>query len=117
MTPTTGTDVLERSMTITPTPGSAAGQAPGVHFELFSTSFCGACRQTRMVLGRVLDLVPGSTLVEYDIAVDPERAEALAIEHSPTTIIRDGSGREISRATGVPSIPQVLVAAARTIDS
>jgi hypothetical protein len=103
-------------MTTTPTRDSQTSSSPGVHFELFTTSFCGACRQTRMVLNRVLDLVPGSTLTEYDIATDPERAESLAIEHSPTTIIRDGTGREISRATGVPSIPQVLVAAARNLE-
>jgi hypothetical protein len=103
-------------MTITPTLDTPAERTAGVHFDLFTTSFCGACRQTRMVLNRVLDLVPGSTLTEHDIAMEPERAEALAIEHSPTTIIRDAAGRELSRATGVPSIPQVLVAAARSLE-
>jgi len=84
-----------------------------VHFELFSSSFCGACRQTRMALNRVLQLVPGSTLTEVDVAGDPARAEALNIEHTPTTIIRDARGREVTRATGVPSLPQILVATAR----
>lgn len=87
-----------------------------VHFELFSSSFCGACRQTRMALNRVLQLVPGATLTEFDVAVHPEHAESLNIEHTPTTIIRDGDGREVSRATGVPSLPQILVAAAHARD-
>ena len=88
-----------------------------VHFELFSSSFCGACRQTRMALNRVLQLVPGSTLTEFDVAGDPERAESLNIEHTPTTIIRDSQGREVNRATGVPSLPQILVATARARDT
>ena len=66
-----------------------------------------------MALNRVLQLVPGSTLTEFDVAADPEHAEALDIEHTPTTIIRDARGREVFRATGVPSLPQILVATAR----
>lgn len=88
-----------------------------MHFELFSTSFCGACRQTRMALGRVLQLVPGTTLTESDVATEPAHAEALGIEHTPTTIIRDDDGREVYRATGVPSLPQLLVATARARSS
>jgi len=88
-----------------------------VHFELFSSSFCGACRQTRMALNRVLQLVPGSTLTEFDVAAHPERAESLNIEHTPTTIVRDSRGREVSRATGVPSVPHILVAAAQALDT
>jgi len=88
-----------------------------VHFELVSSSFCGACRQTRMALTRVLQLVPGSTLTEFDVAGDPGRAASLNIEHTPTTIIRDSHGREVTRAVGVPSLPQILVAAARARDA
>ena len=90
---------------------------PAVHFELFSTSFCGACRNTRMALDRVLQLVPGSTLAEFDVAGDPQRAESLNIEHTPTTIIRAADGREVFRAAGVPSLPQLLVATARARES
>lgn len=88
-----------------------------VHFELVSSAFCGACRQTRMALNRVLELVPGSTLTEFDVAGDPVRAESLNIEHTPTTIIRDAHGREVTRAVGVPSLPQILVATARARDA
>lgn len=88
-----------------------------VHFELVSSAFCGACRQTRMALNRVLQLVPGSTLTEFDVAGDPARAESLSIEHTPTTIIRDSHGREVTRAVGVPTLPQILVATARARDA
>lgn len=89
--------------------------AASVHFELFSTSFCGACRQTRLVLDRVLSLIPGSTLAEHDLAFEPDLAKERGIEHSPTTIIRDDEGRELFRAVGVPTVPHVLVAAERAI--
>jgi hypothetical protein len=101
----------DRTMRDLPVPDNA------VHFELFSSSFCGACRQTRMALGRVLQLVPGSTLTEFDVAGDPQRAESMNIEHTPTTIIRDSQGREVTRATGVPSLPQILVATAQARDT
>jgi hypothetical protein len=91
--------------------------ASAPHFELFSTSFCAACSQTRAVLERAIELVPGATLVDHDLASEPTLAEAENIEHSPTTIIRDGNGVELYRAVGVPTLPQVLVAAARAIDA
>lgn len=91
------------------------GTPPLLRFELYSTSFCGACRQTRTVLDRVLQLVPGTTLTEHDLAFEPELAEEHGIDQSPTTIIRDGEGRELFRAGGVPSLPHVLVAAERAI--
>ncbi|MGY4858713.1 thioredoxin family protein [Cryobacterium sp. AP23] len=70
-----------------------------------------------MALNRVLQLVPGSTLTEFDVAGDPERAESLDIAHTPTTIIRDSYGHEVYRAVGVPSLPQLLVATARARDA
>lgn len=82
----------------------------GVRLELFSTSFCGACRQTRAVLDRAAALVSGTTVVEHDLALEPELGDANAITQSPTTIVRAADGRELLRAAGVPSVPQVLVA-------
>lgn len=61
--------------------------------------------------------MPGATLVDHDLAIEPNLAEAQNIEQSPTTIIRDGNGVELYRAVGVPTLPQVLVAAARAIDT
>lgn len=86
-------------------------------FELFSASFCAACRQTRAVLERAVALVPGSTLVEHDVATEPGLAEERNIASTPTTIIRDSYGAELYRAAGVPTLPHVLVAAARAISA
>lgn len=87
-----------------------------IHFELFSTSFCGACKQTRTVLGRVLQLVPGTALTEHDLAFEPDLAHERGIEHSPTILIRDNAGNELFRAAGVPTVPQVLAATAHVLD-
>jgi thiol-disulfide isomerase/thioredoxin len=89
--------------------------APTVRLELFSTSFCGACRQTRAVLERAASLVPGASVTEHDLALEPDLGERLGIVQSPTTIVRDASGRELLRAAGVPTVPQVLVAAERAL--
>lgn len=90
--------------------------APAVTFELYSSSFCGACRQTSAVLGRAHQLVPHSAVTEHDIAREPGLAEAFGIVATPTVIVRDASGAEVSRASGVPTIDHVLVAAARVLD-
>lgn len=97
---------------VTTDPGS---DQPTVRLELFSTSFCGACRQTRAVLDRAAALVPGAVVTEHDLAFEPSLGEALGITQSPTTIVRDVDGRELLRAAGVPSVPQVLVAAERAL--
>jgi thiol-disulfide isomerase/thioredoxin len=90
---------------------------PTVTFELYSSSFCGACRQTRAVLDRAASLVAGATVREFDVAFAPDAAEAAAIETTPTVIVRGGDGREVSRAGGVPMIDQVLTAAVRALDA
>lgn len=89
----------------------------GVRLELYSTSFCGACRQTRALLDRAAALVPGAVVVEHDLALEPELGDANVITQSPTTIVRSTSGVEVLRAAGVPTVPQVLAAAARALDA
>ncbi len=54
-------------------------------------------------------------MTEIDVAQDPDAAEALDIDHTPTVIIRDASGVEVFRATGVPTVPQVLTAAVKAL--
>lgn len=88
---------------------------PAMEFELFSSSFCGACLHTRAVLSRAVDLVDGAALRERDVALDPGRAQELGITATPTVIVRDALGREIQRASGVPTLDQVLLAAARAM--
>lgn len=91
----------------------AAGGAVG--FELYSSSFCAACARTRSVLGTVTGVLRGTSLREYDIASHVEAAEAAEIEATPTVIIRDAAGAELFRATGVPTVDQVLTAVARSL--
>ena len=52
---------------------------------------------------------------ELDVARDVAEAEADGIRITPTVIIRDADGVEVFRATGVPTLAQVLVAAAKAL--
>lgn len=87
-----------------------------VQFELFTSSFCGACRQTRAVLDRATTYIPGSSVTEHPIETEPALAEELDIRATPTVIVRSPNGGEVLRATGVPSVQQVLAAGARALD-
>jgi thiol-disulfide isomerase/thioredoxin len=88
-----------------------------VTFELYSASFCGACRQTRAVLDRAHELLPQVAVVEHDVAFEPDLAEERGIRATPTVIARDASGLEVMRASGVPTMDHILVAAARAMDA
>jgi protein-disulfide isomerase len=88
-----------------------------VHFELFTSSFCGACAQTRSVLETATSVIPHSHLTEHDVAFEPDLAETAGIVSTPTVIVRDAEGREVVRATGVPTMDQVLRAAVLAVNS
>jgi hypothetical protein len=88
-----------------------------MEFELYSMSFCGACRRTRAVLDRAAQLVPGTTVREYDVAFAPDRAAAEEIRSTPTVLLRSSAGIELMRAEGVPTLDHVLVAAARALEA
>ncbi|MFG6445904.1 thioredoxin family protein [Microbacterium sp. P06] len=92
-------------------------QTAPIEFTLFSSSFCGACRQTRSVLERVQQLVPNVVVTEHDVAFVPDLAEANRIDATPTVILRTAAGAEVLRAAGVPQLDQVLVAVARALDA
>lgn len=109
-----------------PDPGRGAGAdrdrraahdtaGPRLVFELYSSTFCGACLHTRGALSRAVALVPGAMLREYDVALDPDRARDSGITATPSVIVRDSGGTEVQRASGVPTLDQVLVAAARAL--
>jgi len=87
-----------------------------VRLELWTSTFCAPCRHARAVVGRAVDLVPVATLTEHDVARETERAQALAIRATPTLIVRDAGGAEIFRATGAPTLRQVLTAMAGALD-
>ncbi|MBF0672372.1 MAG: thioredoxin family protein [Salinibacterium sp.] len=94
---------------------SAAGE--GIQLEFYTSSFCAACRQTRTVLHHVERMLPRLSLVERDIAAHPDLAERDNIVATPTVIIRSPDGAEVRRATGVPSVAQVLHAVALATDA
>jgi thiol-disulfide isomerase/thioredoxin len=79
----------------------------------FSSAFCAPCRATRRVLGEVADLVPGVTHVEVDAEQHLQAVRTLRVLRTPTTLILDPAGREVSRAAGLPARDQVLAALAR----
>ena len=86
-----------------------------MEFTLYTSSFCEPCMQTRAVLAEATRLVPGATVREIDVAGAPEEAEEQRIRNTPTVIITNGVGTEVFRAAGVPTLAQVLVAAAKAI--
>ena len=79
----------------------------------FSSAFCAPCRATRRVLGEVAGLVPGVTHVEVDAEQHLDAVRRLRVLRTPTTLILDPVGREVSRASGLPQRDQVLAALAR----
>lgn len=76
----------------------------------FSSAFCAPCRATRRVLGEVAQVVPGVAHVEVDAEQHLELTRTLGILRTPTTLVLDAAGREVSRAGGVPGKPQVIAA-------
>ena len=76
----------------------------------FSSAFCAPCRTTRVVLADVASLVPGVAHVEVDAEQHLDLVRRLHIQRTPTTLILDPQGRELSRASGAPRKQDVLAA-------
>ncbi len=76
----------------------------------FSSAFCAPCRSTRRLLGEVAEMVPGVTHVEVDAEHHLDLVRHLGIMRTPTTLVLDAGGHEVSRAAGVPAKPQVVAA-------
>ena len=81
----------------------------------FSTAFCAPCRATRRVLADVAEVVPGVTHVEIDAEHHLALVRELNILRTPTTLVLDSDGREVSRAAGAPKKQDVLAALADVI--
>jgi len=74
----------------------------------FSSAFCAPCRATRRVLADVAALVPGVTHVEVDAEHHLALVRRLGILRTPTTLILNPAGHELSRAAGAPRKDVVL---------
>jgi thiol-disulfide isomerase/thioredoxin len=81
----------------------------------FSSAFCAPCRATRRVLADVSSTVPGVVHVEVDAEEHLDLVRRLGVARTPTTLVLDASGREVTRASGAPRTAQVLAALEQTV--
>jgi thiol-disulfide isomerase/thioredoxin len=110
----------EDSATPTPTLVDLAA-GTGLDLELgeratllqFSSAFCAPCRATRRTLADVAAVVPGVRHVEVDAEHHLELVRAVGVLRTPTTLVLDARGAEVTRAAGAPRKEQVLDALAR----
>jgi hypothetical protein len=86
-----------------------------VELELYTSAFCGACAHARAVLAQAERLIPDATVTEFDVVRHEDRAVAEDITATPTVIVRDAGGAEVFRASGAPTLAQVIVAAAKAV--
>ena len=82
----------------------------------FSSAFCAPCRATRRILGEVAELVPGVRHVEIDAEHHLDLVRRLGIARTPTTLVLDADGREVSRASGAPTRDAVLATLGRLVE-
>ncbi|MGH3506292.1 MAG: thioredoxin family protein [Nocardioidaceae bacterium] len=83
----------------------------------FSSAFCAPCRTTRRVLADVAAVVPGVAHVEIDAEHHLDLVRRAGVMRTPTTLMLDAAGREVTRASGAPSKAAVIAALGRTIES
>lgn len=76
----------------------------------FSSSFCAPCRTTRVVLADVAGRHDGVAHLEIDAEEHLALVRALDVRRTPTTLILDARGNELTRAAGAPRREQVLAA-------
>jgi thiol-disulfide isomerase/thioredoxin len=81
----------------------------------FSSAFCAPCRATRRILAGVAGQVPGVSHIEVDAEHHLDVVRRLSILRTPTTLVLDAAGREVSRASGAPTRDQVLVAVSAAV--
>ena len=109
-----GTSTAETAATVLTSAGVAVPLGERATLLQFSSAFCAPCRATRRVLGEVAELVPGVTHVEIDAEHHLDVVRSLRVLRTPTTLILDPDGRELSRASGLPQRDQVLAALDRS---
>jgi thiol-disulfide isomerase/thioredoxin len=83
----------------------------------FSSAFCAPCRAVRRISAEVAAMVPGVRHVEVDAESHLDEVRELNIWRTPTLLIIDAEGREVRRATGVPTKPHLIAALADLLPS
>ena len=81
----------------------------------FSSAFCAPCRATRRVLGDVSSSLPGVVHLEVDAEHHLDVVRRLGIMRTPTTLVLDQHGHEVTRAAGAPTRQQVLAALGQAV--
>lgn len=76
----------------------------------FSTAFCQPCRAARATLKHVAADTDGVVHVEIDAEHHLDLVRRLNILRTPTTLVLDGDGRIVRRATGAPRLADVRAA-------
>lgn len=87
---------------------SAAELGERATFVQFSSAFCAPCRTTRTLLADIATHDAGVTHVEVDAEQHLELVRALDVRRTPTTLVLDANGAELTRAVGAPRRDQVL---------
>lgn len=82
----------------------------------FSSAFCAPCRATRRTLAEVAGMVDGVRHIELDAESHLDLVRRLDIMRTPTTLILDGAGAIVTRASGQPRKPDVIAALATAVD-
>lgn len=82
----------------------------------FSSAFCAPCRATRRILADVAEVVPGVVHVEIDAEHHLDLVRRLGVVRTPTTLILDSRGREVSRASGAPRKEEVLASLGKALE-
>ena len=82
----------------------------------FSSAFCAPCRATRRVLADVASVVPGVEHVEVDAESHLELVRRVGVLRTPTTLVLDKDGQEVTRATGALRKEQVIAALGQALD-
>jgi thiol-disulfide isomerase/thioredoxin len=80
----------------------------------FSSAFCAPCRATRRTLADVAQAVPGVEHLEVDAEQHLDLVRVLGIMRTPTTLVLDAAGQEVTRAVGAPRKEQVIAALGTT---
>jgi Thioredoxin len=107
---------LRQTMGGTPDAAAAAltalGVVPGTPATLvhFSTAVCAPCRVVRRVCAEAVQRVNGVVQLEVDAQAHPDAVRALGIWRAPTLLVVDRTGRIVRRATGTPTLGEVLAA-------
>ena len=73
----------------------------------FSSAFCQPCRAARTVLSRVAETADGVVHIEIDAESRLDLVRRLRVVRTPTTLVLDGTGRVLGRATGAPRLEDV----------